>query len=54
LTKDLLKEMLNRVAYAASAAEYGLAMDELRKFKCKLVGWSGMNLNDGHSQVQEG
>jgi len=36
-TKDLLKEMLNRVAYAASEAEYGLAMDELRKIKRQLA-----------------
>ena len=38
-TKDLLKEMLNRVAYAASAAEYGIAMDELRKFQRELAVW---------------
>jgi len=37
--KDLLKEMLNRVAYAASVVEYGLAMDELRKFKRQLAVW---------------
>ena len=36
-TKDLLKEMLNWVAYAASEAEYGLAMDELRKFRRELA-----------------
>jgi len=28
--------MFNRVAYAASVAEYGLAMEELRKFKREL------------------
>jgi len=29
--------MLNRVVYAASEVEYGLAMDELRKFKHELA-----------------
>jgi len=36
-TKDLLKEMLNRVAYAASEVEYGLAMDQMRKFRRELA-----------------
>jgi len=38
-TKDLLKEILNRVTHAASEAEYGLTMDELRKFKRESVVW---------------
>jgi len=38
-TKDLLKEILNRVEYALSAAKYELAMNELRKFKHELVVW---------------
>ena len=32
-TKDLVKEMFNRVAYAATAAEYGQVLDELRHYK---------------------
>jgi len=43
LTKDLLKEMLNRVAFTASVAEYGLAMDELRKFKRESAMWMEQN-----------
>ena len=42
-TKDFLKEMLNRVAYTASEAKYGLAMDELRKIKCELAVWVERN-----------
>jgi len=42
-TKELLKEMLNRVAYAASEAEYGVALEELRKFKHELAVWVERN-----------
>jgi len=42
-TKDLLKEMFKRVAYAIGAAEYGFAGDELRKFKRQLVVWVERN-----------
>jgi len=36
-TKDLVKEMFNRVAYAATTAEYGHALDELRHYKQELA-----------------
>jgi len=32
-TKDLVKEMFNQVAYTATSAEYGQALDELRHYK---------------------
>ena len=35
--------MLNRVAYAASEVEYGLAMDEMRKFRRELAVWVERN-----------
>jgi len=41
--KYLLKEMFNKVAYAASEVEYGLVMDDLRKCKCELAGWVERN-----------
>ena len=42
-SKDLLKEMFNRVAYAPTAAEYELALAELRKYKRELVCWVEKN-----------
>ena len=36
---DLLKEMLNQVAYAPTADEYELALAELRKYKWELACW---------------
>ena len=38
-SKDLLKEMFNRIAYATIVAEYDSAMDELRRFKRELAVW---------------
>jgi len=38
-SKDLLKEMFNRVAYAATMVEYELALGELRKYKRELASW---------------
>ena len=38
-TKDLVKEMFNRVAYAATGAEYGEALEELRQYKQELARW---------------
>jgi len=49
-SKDLLKEVFNRVAYAPTGVEYGLAMDELRKSsRSWLYGLSIMTLNVGLS-----
>ena len=42
-SKDLLKEVFNRVAYAPTGVEYSLAMDELRKIKLELVAWVKRN-----------
>jgi len=42
-TKALLTEMFNRVAYTPSSIEYGIAMDELRKFKRELAVWVEKN-----------
>jgi len=33
VSKDLVKEMFNRVAYAATGAKYGEALEELRQYK---------------------
>jgi len=38
-SKDLLKEMFNRVAYAPTADEYELALAELRKYKQEFACW---------------
>ena len=38
-SKDLLKEMFNRIAYATTLTEYDSAMDELRRFKRELAVW---------------
>jgi len=42
-TKDLLKAMFNHVAYTPSSVEYGIAMDEMRKFKRELAEWVEKN-----------
>jgi len=36
-SKDLIKEMFNRVAYATTVVEYDCAIDEMRRFKRKLA-----------------
>ena len=36
-TNELLKQIFNQIAYALSAMEYGIAIDELKKFKHKLA-----------------
>ena len=36
-SKNLVKEMFNRIAYAPPVAEYDSAMDELRRFKRELA-----------------
>ena len=38
-SKDLLKEMFNRVVYAPTAVEYGQASEELRQCKRELARW---------------
>ena len=38
-SKDHIKELFNRVAYAAIAAEYGQALEELRHYKHELARW---------------
>ena len=38
-SKDLMKEMFNRVVYTAIAAEYGQALEELRHYKRELAQW---------------
>ena len=43
VTKDLLKAMFNRVAYAPSLVEYGIAMDDNRTFKRELAEWVEKN-----------
>ena len=35
--KDLLKEIVNQVAYAPSSFEYGLATDEMKKLRRELA-----------------
>ena len=42
-SKDLIKEMFYRVAYATTAAEYDCALKELRKFKRELALWVERN-----------
>jgi len=42
-SKDLIKKMFNRVAYATIAAEYDCALDEMRRFKRKLALWVEKN-----------
>jgi len=42
-SKDLIKEMFNRVAYATIAAEYDCALDEMRRFKRELALWVEKN-----------
>jgi len=44
--------MLNRVAYAASEAEYGLAVEELRKFKRELAMWVERNESERWVQAK--
>ena len=36
-SKNLLKEMFNRMAYATTVAKYDSGMDELRRFKRELA-----------------
>ena len=38
-TKELVKEMLNRVVYAATSTEYGQVLDELLLYKQELARW---------------
>jgi len=38
-SKHLVKEMFNRVAYAAIGGEYGEAIKVLRQYKQELVRW---------------
>jgi len=48
-SKDLIKEIFNRVAYATAAAKYDCALQEMRTFKREQhCGWKKMNLNGGH------
>ena len=42
-SKNLLKELFNRLAYATMKVEYGGALEELRKFKRQLAGWVERN-----------
>jgi len=42
-SKDLLKEVFNRVVYALTGVEYGLTMDELWKFKPEFAAWVECN-----------
>lgn len=42
-TKHIVKEMLNRVAYATNAADYDSAMEELRRYKAPLADWIEAN-----------
>jgi len=36
-SKDLLKEVFNRIAYTPTEVEYGVAVEELRKYKLQLA-----------------
>lgn len=38
-SKDLVKEMFNRMAYATIVVEYGQVMEELRQYKHELAQW---------------
>ena len=38
-SKDLMKEIFNRVAYATTEAQYGQALQELRQYKRELAWW---------------
>jgi len=39
----LLKEVFNRIAYAPMGFEYGVAVEELRKYKPQLAAWVERN-----------
>lgn len=41
--KDLLKEVFNRIAYTPTGVEYGVAVEELRKYKPQLAAWVERN-----------
>jgi len=43
----MLKPMLNRVAYASRSVKYGIAMDDMQKFKCELAEWVEKNEPEG-------
>ena len=49
-SKDLIKEMFNRIAYATTGPEYDSAMEELRKFRRELAVW--VERNDPHHWAQ--
>jgi len=38
-TKQIVKEMLYRVAYALTAEEFNVALEELRGYKAELDAW---------------
>jgi len=42
-SKDLLKEVFNRIAYASTGVEYGVGMEELRKYKLQWATWVECN-----------
>ena len=38
-----MKEIFNRIAYAPTWVEYGVAVEDLRKYKPQLVAWVERN-----------
>jgi len=50
VSKDSVKEMFNRVAYAATGAEYGEALEELRQYKQELAHWVEDNESERWAQ----
>ena len=42
-SKDLLKEVFNKIAYAPTGVEYGVAVEEIRKYKSQLAAWVKRN-----------
>ena len=42
-TKELVKEMLYKVAYAPTIGQYNVALQELSSYKSELATWVGEN-----------
>ncbi|KAJ8451050.1 hypothetical protein Cgig2_026859 [Carnegiea gigantea] len=40
---DILKEVFNRITYSPTRVEYGVAVEELRKYKPQLAAWVKRN-----------
>jgi len=51
-TKQLVKEMLYRIAYAPTLGEYNVAMQELRAYKSELAKWVGDNEHEQWAEAK--